>query len=80
MIGYAGSILLAICGAPEALKAHRNKECTLTWTFLLMWFFGELLTLVAIINDAPLGYLILNYGANIFFISIMLYYKVRGGK
>jgi hypothetical protein len=77
MIGYIGNILLTACGAPEAYKAFKTKQCTLTWSFLFMCFVGEVLTLAAIINDAPLGYLLLNYGANIFFISIMLHYKIR---
>lgn len=77
MSGWLGSVLLSLCALPEAWKAYKTKDCTLTWLFLIMWGLGEVLTLIAIIGDAPLGYLILNYGSNIVFISIMIYYKWR---
>lgn len=75
-LGWIGGILLAWCGAPEALKAYRTKRTELTWTFLLMWWLGELLVLIPVLQLGE-GYLILNYSLNLIFTSVILYYKVR---
>ena len=74
-MGWLGSVLLSICGMQEAYKAYVTKECHIGWFMLITWGLGEILTLLAIFKDAPLGYLILNYGLNIAFISVMVYYK-----
>lgn len=75
-LGWIGSILLAICGAPEAWKAHKTGKTELTWSFLLMWYLGEIFTFIPIIMDLGVSYLIFNYGLNIFFISVILKYKL----
>lgn len=80
IIGFIGSTLLALCGLPEFILAVKNKDSQLSWTFLSIWQLGEIFTLIAIINDAPLGYLLLNYSANIFFISGICYYKFTARK
>lgn len=80
LIGYIGGILLAFCAAPEAYLAWKRGHSSLSWGFLSLWGVGEVFTLAAVLTDAPLGYLLLNYGLNILFISIICYYKRKGDK
>ena len=79
-IGWIGSILLAFCGLPQAIESYKTKSSAgLTWGFLLMWGLGEVFTIVYIIPKWHWP-LIFNYTANIIFISIITYYKIRPGK
>jgi uncharacterized protein with PQ loop repeat len=76
-IGWIGSILLAFCGLPQAVESYKTKNSDgLTWGFLIMWGVGELFTIVYIIPKWHWP-LIFNYTANIIFISIILYYKIK---
>lgn len=79
IIGWAGATLLALCALPEAYRAYVTGECTLSWTFLLMWGIGEVLALVYTIlksRKVRLFPLLFNYGLNIVFISYMLWVKL----
>lgn len=76
MIGYIGSILLAICGAPQAvLSIKQGHSEGISIYFLLLWTFGEIFTLIYIIPklDIPL---LLNYSSNILFLIIIWKYKL----
>jgi uncharacterized protein with PQ loop repeat len=80
IFGWLGSVLLAFCGLPQAIESYQNKNSDgLTWGFLLMWGFGEVFTFVFIFPTMMLP-LVFNYTANLIFISIILYYKIRPGK
>jgi uncharacterized protein with PQ loop repeat len=80
IIGWIGGILLAFCGLPQAIESYKTKSSDgLTWGFLIMWGVGELFTIVYIIPKWHWP-LIFNYTANIIFISIITYYKIRPGK
>lgn len=79
-IGWIGSLLLAFCGLPQAWESWKTKSSAgLTWGFIGMWFMGELCTFAYIIPkmDWPL---LFNYSANIIFLIIIIYYKIRPGK
>ena len=79
-IGWIGSILLAFCGLPQAIESYKTKSSAgLTWGFISMWFVGELCTFVYIIPKMDLP-LLFNYSANIIFLIIIIYYKIRPGK
>ena len=79
-IGWIGSILLAFCGLPQAIESYKTKSSAgLTWGFLFMWFVGELCTFAYILPKMDLP-LMFNYGANIIFLIIIIYYKIRPGK
>lgn len=79
-IGWIGSILLAFCGLPQAIESYKTKSSAgLTWGFLIMWGVGELFTIVYIIPKWHWP-LIFNYTANIIFISIIVYYKIKPRK
>jgi uncharacterized protein with PQ loop repeat len=79
-IGWIGSILLAFCGLPQAIESYKTKNSDgLTWGFLGMWGMGEIFTIIYILPKWHWP-LIFNYTANIIFIGIILYYKIRGKK
>lgn len=76
-IGWIGSILLAFCGLPQAIESWRTKNSDgLTWSFLLMWGMGEVFTIIYILPKWHWP-LIFNYTANLIFIGIILYYKIK---
>ena len=60
-IGWIGSILMAFCGLPQAIESYKTKSSRgLSWGFLIMWFSGELLTLIYILPKMDLP-LLFNY-------------------
>ena len=69
LLGYSGSILLAVCGLPEAYASWKRGYSLVSYWFLYMWFFGEVFTLIYVVDrlDIPL---ILNYSLNILFLFI----------
>ena len=76
MIGWIGSVLLASCGLPQAIKSYRQQHAHgVSLIFLIMWLFGEVLVLIYV---APKGHwpLIFNYTVNILFVVIILYYRL----
>jgi uncharacterized protein with PQ loop repeat len=76
-IGWTGSLLLAICGLPQAYHAIKYKHANgITWGFISMWLSGEILTLIYISPSLNLP-LLVNYSANILFLLIIIFYKVR---
>lgn len=74
-VGWIGSILLALCGLPEAISCVIKKKCQVPWTLIAPWYAGE--WLVCIYTFYKLGWnpLMVNYIFNIILISIMIYYK-----
>lgn len=77
IFGWLGSILLAFCGLPQAIESYKTKNSDgLTWGFLLMWFFGEAFTFVFVFPTMMLP-LVFNYTANMIFLCIILFYKIR---
>lgn len=79
-IGWIGSILLAFCGLPQAIESFKTKSSAgLTWGFISMWFIGEICTFVYIIPKMDLP-LLFNYSANIIFLCVIIYFKIRPGK
>lgn len=78
MIGWLGSLMLAFCGLPQAIKSFRDKHSNgLNYGFLILWTGGEILTLFAITKDAKsLIYLFFNYGTNLVFLTVIWFYKL----
>lgn len=75
-IGWVGSILFAACGLPQAVQSYRlGNSDGLAWSFLLMWFFGELFTLIYIIPKADYP-LIFNYIVNMVFLLVIIKFKI----
>jgi len=81
MLGWIGSILFAVCGLPQAIKAIKDGHANgLSHGFLLLWTGGEIFTLLAIFIENPITYLMFNYVTNLMFLIIMWYYKLRPRK
>jgi uncharacterized protein with PQ loop repeat len=77
ILGWLGSICLAICGIPQAWMSYKDKHSHgISWAFLLLWAFGEVFALAYVYNklDAPL---LLNYAVNIGIVGIILFYKIK---
>jgi uncharacterized protein with PQ loop repeat len=80
IIGWIGSILLAFCGLPQAIESYKTKSSAgITWGMLIMWFWGEIFTIIYILPKFHLP-LLFNYTANVIFLSIIIYYKIKPGK
>jgi uncharacterized protein with PQ loop repeat len=77
MIGWIGAVLFSLCGLPQALKTHKDGHANgLDAYFLLLWTGGEIFTLIAVFNEAPILYLLFNYLTNLIFLVIMWKYKI----
>jgi len=76
LIGWLGSLCLAICALPQAYNAMRlGRSDGIQTSFLLLWLTGEVLALIYSGGKDVLP-LLFNYGFNILFISIILYFKM----
>lgn len=77
LLGWVGSALLAFCGLPQAVESWRTGSSSgVTWGLLVMWGAGEILTLAYVIPKMELP-LIFNYVANLLFLTVITYYKIR---
>lgn len=78
-VGWIGSWCLALCGLPQAIACLKNRcAAGLSGTFLTMWAVGEVCTMAFIWERrSDLGPLVLNYGLNLAFLSIIIYFKVK---
>jgi len=79
-IGWIGNILLAFCGAIEACKAIYYKRSATPWALLIPWLLGEIFAIIPALFELNKDYLTFNYVANIVFISIIIYYKLKENK
>lgn len=74
---YLGAIFLALCGLPMAWRSFKDGHSHgVDGLFLIFWTLGEILTLTYVLYnwDVPL---ILNYGVNLIFIGIVVYFKLK---
>ena len=79
LMGWLGSICLAICGLPQAWSSYKDKHSHgVSWAFLALWALGEIFAMVYVYGriDIPM---MLNYGTNILILAVMIYYKVKPG-
>lgn len=75
-IGWIGSILFAVCGLPQAIDCYkRGNSHGLTWSFIMMWFWGEVFTMIYVIPKGDLP-LIFNYVFNMAFLLVIIFYKL----
>jgi len=83
IIGWLGAFLFALCALPQVIKTWKSKKAgDLSKAFLLMWLFGEILTLIYIITDDILVEithfpLYVNYILNIIMVLYLIYAKIR---
>ena len=77
-IGWLGSIMFALCGAPQAVKSYKDGHSNgLSLSFLGLWTGGEILTTIAVALDTSSSYLLFNYIVNMVFLSVILKYKFK---
>lgn len=77
IIGWLGSICLAISGLPQAWMSYKEKNSRgISWSFLLLWAFGEIFALTYVWDKLDLP-LITNYVTNLLVLAVILYYKIN---
>ncbi len=78
IIGWLGSILLAVCGAPQALKSIREGHSRgMSHSFLMFWLGGELCYLYSTAAKFGLvSWLVFNYVGNIVFVLVIIYFAL----
>jgi len=78
--GSFGAILLALCGLPLAYQSYKKGHSNdINMSFLYMWISGEILSVFYLFTISE-SILIWNYIANIIFLSVILYYKIKPRK
>lgn len=77
IMGWLGSICLAICGLPQAWQSYKDKNSDgISWGFILLWAFGEVFALAYVYDKLDLP-LVLNYSTNILILGVILYFKIK---
>ena len=77
MIGWIGSILLALCAVPQVVMCIKQGHAKgVSVTFLLMWFFGALFALIYILPAGKMP-LIVNYILSSLMALIIVFYALR---
>lgn len=77
ILGWLGSICLAICGVPQAWMSYKEKHSHgISWAFLLLWAFGEIFALAYVYDKLDLP-LLLNYSINILILGVILWFKLK---
>jgi uncharacterized protein with PQ loop repeat len=77
IIGWLGSICLAICGIPQAWMSFKDKHSHgISWAFILLWAFGEAFALAYVYDKLDLP-LVVNYLTNILIVGVILYFKIN---
>lgn len=78
--GWLGSLLLSICGIPQAIRCIKTGNATgMSNMFIWMWFWGEVFTLYYILSFEKVSLpLVVNYSANISSLIVIIYYKYFG--
>jgi len=73
--GIVGCFLLSCCAVPQVIKTWRTKSVgDLSFYFLLVWFFGDILTGVYVLSDIKWP-LFINYFLNGLFVGYLLFAK-----
>ena len=78
IIGWFSAVLLAFCGIPEVIISLQTGDSGLSWYFLMMWLWGEILALIYVANKSKqiqLLPLLFNYGLNIVCITTIVLCK-----
>lgn len=78
IVGWLGSVLLAVCGAPQALKSIRDGHSRgMSSSFLMFWLGGELCYLYSTAAKFGLvSWLVFNYVGNIIFVLVIIYFAL----
>jgi len=77
-VGWVGSVLLAVCGAPQAIQSFRQGHSRgISPWFLAFWLVGELSYVYSTAAKFGfVGWLVFNYVGNIVFVLVIIYYAL----
>ena len=76
-IGFLGVLFFAACAVPQAILSYKQGHSEgLSVTFLLLWTFGEIFTLIYVFFKLQDLLLMINYGGNLILLSIIWRYKL----
>lgn len=75
-LGWVGGLLFSLCAIPQAWSAWKNKHSDgLSWSFLVMWFFGEVATVIYVSQKDDVLPLLVNYYLNLTLLSVIIWYR-----
>lgn len=79
LIGFVGAFLFAVCAVPQAIQSYKlGHSDGLSALFITLWTSGEVFTLAYVLLKHGLDWpLILNYGANLLFLVVIIRYKLK---
>lgn len=82
LIGWIGSVAFAICGLPQAWECFKNKSAKgINPFFVGLWLTGEVCYVMSVLlKFGWVGWMMFNYLANIFSITVIMYYLIKDGK
>ena len=77
-LGWIGSVLLAVCGAPQAWTCFRAGNARgISPAFVAMWLAGEVCYVVSVqMKFGWVEWMMFNYALNICFASVIAFYLV----
>jgi uncharacterized protein with PQ loop repeat len=76
IIGWVGTILLAICGFPQMIKSIREGHSEgISHAFLWLWFWGEVFYIIYVLFKDFDTIQLSNYILNIAIVIVLIYYK-----
>lgn len=77
IIGWIGCFCFAFCALPQVILCIKTKKADFSIAFLFLWLLGEICYIISVLTQLGLVYwLLINYVCNIFFVLIIIYYKV----
>ena len=81
IVGWLGTIFLAVCGAPQAWASIRDKHSDgIKWGTILLWEGGEILMTAYVLGRfgpcRDVMPILINNGLNIVMMGIVTYYKL----
>lgn len=77
LLGFIGSILLALSAIPEVFRSIKDNKCYVGYGMLISWFVGELFLIIYILFTNIDIILLTNYLINIILVTILLIYKLK---
>ena len=82
LIGWVGSSLFALCALPQTLLVYKQKHAQgLSWGFLNMWLWGEVLCFIYVASQPVTQWpLLANYVLNFILLLSIFYFKIKGNK
>jgi len=78
LVGWIGSVLFAVCGAPQALKSFREGHSRgMSPAFMAFWLAGELCYLYSTVAKFGfVSWLVVNFLGNIFFVLVIIFFAL----